>query len=512
MENDAQLIDLEGGTTRENSKPIPAPRRPTQRLPNDPQHVSPNHVTIDQIPAFSTPQSVEHPDEADEVKIGLAAINATLTIFATRLNNLEDRIQRSLAETETELQNNMFRRLINLEARIQRSFEDNSAELQQDIQREINQRVEAGVQQIAAKFERKFQVEIAKAEARLNASFGQRLEELAELPTPVTAHAGPRRIIDEAVSPCTAVQQPPDEKRVLGPSEASAQIAGPAISTAGWTTQRAGDNHQNDRLPSPPTSLDDCLELSGDSSRTFLKDPASHTYLLQDLRGQVKHHPLTLSAERRVSPAKTSSTAQAPLLEYDGIIPWAQYTTHLRLVAKANGWDDDTCRSMFTARLRGSALEYFSELPTSCTQDLGSLFKRFATRFERNKEEAVWRGEFRNRFQRPGESLQDYAVQLERLTHHAHPGWPSNIVEKITLEQFLFGIRDPELQLAVRNHKPTNIAEAIQQGMEFKLNRELVRSGPGATRVTARPAGIQPPTEEVGKIEEQKSGNDQRSQ
>ncbi|GFW62958.1 uncharacterized protein TNCV_4453061 [Trichonephila clavipes] len=56
----------------------------------------------------------------------------------------------------------------------------------------------------------------------------------------------------------------------------------------------------------------------------------------------------------------------------------------------------------------------------------------------------------KTKLQKPGESLQEYAFEIQRLTTLVFSDFSANVREMISVEYFVDGLRDEEIQMAVR--------------------------------------------------------------
>lgn len=227
-----------------------------------------------------------------------------------------------------------------------------------------------------------------------------------------------------------------------------------------------------------PSHADPVVE----STRQVLND---HTFLIGQLRRE-----LAQLADQRSMPHEVVRNPSPPplkLMYYDGSFPWEQYKVHLETAIQANGWDDDTACIQLIGRLRGDALRVVSILDAATRRNFNLLLGVLATSFGDKRDDNAVRSELRRRMQKPGEDLETFAREIEYLTRRAYPSWPSDIVEKLALEQYMNGIMDAETQLHVRTFSPPNIKTACRIGRKFILDRTATRANQRSLRTsTAR--------------------------
>ena len=80
--------------------------------------------------------------------------------------------------------------------------------------------------------------------------------------------------------------------------------------------------------------------------------------------------------------------------------------------------------------------------------------------------------ELRCRAQKANESLQAFAMEVERLVQLTYPGENHPLIDNIKTEAFVNDIRDPDIKLAVCSTQKTTFAETVA----FVLAQETART------------------------------------
>lgn len=184
-------------------------------------------------------------------------------------------------------------------------------------------------------------------------------------------------------------------------------------------------------------------------------------------------------------------------MEYDGSFPWQEYQVHLESVSFVNAWSEDMIAARLVPKLRGPALKFVAALGTSTRTNYKQLLYLLQNRFGIQRNIQTAHSELRRRTQRAGESLDNYAREVVRLTRLAYPDWPDQVTDRLALEQFLDGIADGEVQLTVRMRAPKTTSEACYIGQTFIDNRAATRTAQKILRTavaTLKPND--PPSEE----------------
>lgn len=160
---------------------------------------------------------------------------------------------------------------------------------------------------------------------------------------------------------------------------------------------------------------------------------------------------------------------------YDGTTSWAAYRHQFRTVAAANGWSDDQCLTALTVALRGQALSVIEALPNE-NSGFKELIDALESRYGERHLEHVFRAQLRDRIQRTGEGLQQWALEIEKLVRKAYPTSDPKTIETYLVQAFVDGIRDMEVRTAVRLRHHTCLKEALAHGLEVDACRQDART------------------------------------
>ncbi|GFX81246.1 CCHC-type domain-containing protein [Trichonephila clavipes] len=119
------------------------------------------------------------------------------------------------------------------------------------------------------------------------------------------------------------------------------------------------------------------------------------------------------------------------LSTYDGKSSWQVYKTQFSIVADANQWDSQT--------------------------------------------KACHRLQLKSRQQKVSETLQELATDVERLSHLAFSDCPTEVREVLALQHFVDGVRDPEIQKALRMADLKDLKGALVFAMKFEAAQQATR-------------------------------------
>ncbi|GFU76470.1 uncharacterized protein TNCV_3620751 [Trichonephila clavipes] len=138
------------------------------------------------------------------------------------------------------------------------------------------------------------------------------------------------------------------------------------------------------------------------------------------------------------------------LSTYDGKANCEVYNTQLSIISEVNGWTEGVKAYQLAASIRGEAAEILQTLPDTERPNLKPLYNALNLRFGKKYSKDYTRLQKKTRHKKTGESLQEYASEGERLINLAFSDHPATVQEVISLQYFVDGLKDEEIQKAVR--------------------------------------------------------------
>ncbi|GBM22110.1 hypothetical protein AVEN_266472-1 [Araneus ventricosus] len=170
----------------------------------------------------------------------------------------------------------------------------------------------------------------------------------------------------------------------------------------------------------------------------------------------------------QTSPELIYTRSTIKLLTFDGQTSWTVFKTQFDVVSSTNGWTDFVKASQLVASLRGSAAEVLQGIPADKLTDLTTIEKALESRFGDSHPTQFYRTELKTRRQKPGESLQVLAADVERLMSLAYAECPLDVRESLAAQYFVDAIRDKETQLSTRLMDFTDLKSALAYSMKFE--------------------------------------------
>ncbi|KFM75817.1 hypothetical protein X975_16651, partial [Stegodyphus mimosarum] len=163
------------------------------------------------------------------------------------------------------------------------------------------------------------------------------------------------------------------------------------------------------------------------------------------------------------------------LSTYDGKTSWQVYKTQFSIVAEANGWDSQAKACHLAASLRADAADILQTLPENKRLDFEALSGALELCFGEKCLKDYSRLQLKSRQQKPTETLQELATDVERLFHLAFSECLTETREILSLQYFIDGIRDPEIQKALRMADVKDIKSALVYAMKFEVAQQATR-------------------------------------
>ena len=178
---------------------------------------------------------------------------------------------------------------------------------------------------------------------------------------------------------------------------------------------------------------------------------------------QPPHRPLAQHGRPNIYPA-----------QYDGKGIWKDFRAHFEVIARVNGWDDESKACYLAASLRGQAQAVLGDLEEDQRQSYVALTSALERRFGSEEQSELHRVQLRSRVRAKGESLAELAQAISRLTREAYPGADWVMKDMLAMENFLDCL-DPDLRLKIAQTRPRFMDQAVKTATEFEAYKTAER-------------------------------------
>ncbi|GBM40501.1 hypothetical protein AVEN_248387-1 [Araneus ventricosus] len=134
------------------------------------------------------------------------------------------------------------------------------------------------------------------------------------------------------------------------------------------------------------------------------------------------------------------------------------------------------CSSQLVASLRGSAAEVLQGIPSDKLTDLMTIENALEARFGDSHLIQFYRTELKTRRQKPGESLQILAADVERLMSLAYAECPQDVRDGLAAQYFVDAIRDEDTQHATRLMNAKDLKSALAYSMKYEAAKTVSKT------------------------------------
>ncbi|GBN12768.1 Retrovirus-related Pol polyprotein from transposon 297, partial [Araneus ventricosus] len=163
-------------------------------------------------------------------------------------------------------------------------------------------------------------------------------------------------------------------------------------------------------------------------------------------------------------------------LTFDGQTSWTVLKTQFDVVSSTNGWTDFVKASQLVASLRGSAAEVLQGIPADKLTELTTVEKALESRFGDSHLTQFYRTDLKTRRQKPGESLQELAADVERLMSLAYAKCPLDVRESLAAQYFVDAIRDEDTQHSTRLMDAKDLKSSLAYSMKYEAARTVSKT------------------------------------
>ncbi|ESO11737.1 hypothetical protein HELRODRAFT_166761 [Helobdella robusta] len=169
----------------------------------------------------------------------------------------------------------------------------------------------------------------------------------------------------------------------------------------------------------------------------------------------------------------TAMTIKAPA--FDGITSWNIYKAQFETAAMNYGWNKRERATALVVALRGSAAEVLQTIPAENHSNYEVLVNALNLRYDKKHMKQIYRSQLRNRTQRPGESIQQLAQDIERLTLLSYPTYDPQHRKETALKKLVKAVRNSDLRQTLILADKRNLKDAVVYILHLSQQSKLQR-------------------------------------
>ncbi|GBO13837.1 hypothetical protein AVEN_181901-1 [Araneus ventricosus] len=133
-------------------------------------------------------------------------------------------------------------------------------------------------------------------------------------------------------------------------------------------------------------------------------------------------------------------------------------------------------RPMSASQFRQSAAEVLQGIPSDKLTDLTTIENALGARFIDSHLTQFYRTELKTRRQKPGESLQVLAADVQRLMSLAYAKCPQDVRDSLAAQYFVDAIKDEDTQHATRLMDARDLKSALAYSMKYEAAKTVSKT------------------------------------
>ncbi|GBN02727.1 hypothetical protein AVEN_206635-1 [Araneus ventricosus] len=188
---------------------------------------------------------------------------------------------------------------------------------------------------------------------------------------------------------------------------------------------------------------------------------------LEKRLSELEDRPINFPA----NPDLTYSRPKVKSLKFDGQTSWTVFKTQFDVVSSTNGWNNFVKASQLVTSLRGSAAEVLQGIPSEKLTDLTTIENALEARDSHLTQ--FYRTELKTRRQKPRESLQVLAADVELLMSLACAECPQDVRDSLAAQYFVDAIRDEDTKHATRLMDAKDLKSALAYSMKYEAAKAV---------------------------------------
>ncbi|ESO11223.1 hypothetical protein HELRODRAFT_183398 [Helobdella robusta] len=196
---------------------------------------------------------------------------------------------------------------------------------------------------------------------------------------------------------------------------------------------------------------------------------------LKQIKDQLKHVKLEVAEQIEEQSIRIEMIEQK-LDPFDGEMSWNVYKNQFEAAATSNCWNGKERSTALILALRGSAAEVLQTIPAENHFNYEVLVSALDLRYGEEHMKQIYRSQLRNRTQRSGESIQQLAQDIERLTLLSYPTSDPEHRDETALDTFIKALRDSELKQSLLLSDKRKLKDAVAHSLTFESAKQASKS------------------------------------
>lgn len=185
------------------------------------------------------------------------------------------------------------------------------------------------------------------------------------------------------------------------------------------------------------------VQCTSDVQKSLEEKMTSLSSYVNDRIAQMESRILNLEkhSEERSESIWRKTKHKPPV--FDGTTPFEVFKIQFETAMSKNNWNNDDSAGALVLALQGSASKILQILSNDVRNNYSTLMDALQRKHGSGHMKQNYRIQLKNRVQEKGESIQQYAAEVESLAHLAYSDLSADYIEKLEVDTFIDGILDP---------------------------------------------------------------------
>lgn len=148
-----------------------------------------------------------------------------------------------------------------------------------------------------------------------------------------------------------------------------------------------------------------------------------------------------------------------------------EFLSQFEITCEINKWDYKA-KSLYLANcLTGEARSLLNELDFAGRRDFKTLVDKLTNRYGSINRSEIYRAQLKSRVRNKNETIPELAQAIKKLTRQAYPEINKDVIETLSLDNFIDAITDSDIRMRLRELGPKTITEAERVSVRMEANK-----------------------------------------
>ena len=156
---------------------------------------------------------------------------------------------------------------------------------------------------------------------------------------------------------------------------------------------------------------------------------------------------------------------------FSGATDFDEFLSQFEITSEINGWQYREKSLYLASCLTGDGRSLLSELDHDGRRDYNTLIEKLTNRFGSVNRSEIYRTQLKSRSRNKGESIPELAQAIKKLVRQAYPGVNKDVIETLSIDNFIDALGDSDIRLRVRKIGPKTLADAERTALRLESHK-----------------------------------------